>query len=219
MKGGNFMLKIMVTDSVLDYINMPSLLSNEGKSILEKLRKMGYKPDDLEGESTDKIRRYIRKVISMSDEEYYYEVRDNLVMVKSIDVWRCDSSCSSTTEEDSKEILKLLEDKKHYLTVVNGEYQVYEYVPNVNSNELTKKILSKITGVNERQQKLVNALSKGTTISFNLYEKIKDDLDLLMSKKFTEQELCLGYDRSWCCYFGLILNGSSFTVISVSESC
>lgn len=216
---GNFMLKVMVTDYVLDYVNMPNLLSNDGKSVLEKLRKMGYKPDDLEDESTDKIRRYIRKVISMSNEEYYYEVRDNLVMVKSMDVWRCDSSCSSTTEEDSKEILKLLGDKKHYLTVVDGEYQVYEYVPNVNSNELTKKILSKIIGVNERQQKLVNALSKGTTISFNLYEKIKDDLDLLMSKKFTEQELCMGYDRNWCCYFGLILNGSSFTVISVSESC
>lgn len=219
MKGVIFMLKVIVTDSVLDYINMPSLLSDEGKSVLEKLRKMGYKPDELEDESTDKIRRYIRKVISMSDEEYYYEVRNNLVMIKSIDVWKCDSFCSSTTEEDSKEILKLLGDKKHYLTVVNGEYQVYEYVPNVNSNELTKKILSKIIGVNERQQKLVNALSKGTTISFNLYEKIKDDLDLLMSKKFTEEELCLGYDRNWCCYFGLILNGSSFVVISVSESC
>lgn len=213
------MLKIMVTDSVLDYINMPSLLSDNGKSVLEKLRKMGYKPDDLEGESTDKIHRYIRKIISMPNEEYYYEVRDNLVMVKSIDVWRCDSSCSSTTEEDSKEILKILRDKKHYLTVVDGEYQVYEYVPNVNSNELTKKILSKITGVNERQQKLVNALSKGTTISFNLYEKIKDDLDLLMSKKFTEEELCLGYDRNWCCRFGLTLLGSSFVIVSINESC
>lgn len=213
------MLKVIVTDSVLDYINMPNLLSNEGKSVLEKLKKMGYKPDDLEDESTDKIRRYIRKIISMSDEEYYYEVRDNLVMVKSIDVWRCDSPCSSTSEEDSKEILNLLKDKKHYLTIVDGEYQVYEYVPNVNSNELTKKILGKIVGVNERQQKLVNALSKGTTVSFNLYEKIKDDLDLLMSKKFTEQELCMGYDRNWCCYFGLILNGTSFTVISVNESC
>lgn len=213
------MLKVIVTDSVLDYINMPSLLADDGKSVLEKLRKMGYKPDDLEDESTDKIRRYIRKVISMSDEEYYYEVRNNLVMVKSIDVWKCDSSCSSTTKEDSKEILKLLGDKKHYLTVVDGEYQVYEYVPNVNSNELTKKILSKITGVNERQQKLVNALSKGTTVSFNLYEKIKNDLDTLMSKKFTEQELDMGYDRNWCCYFGLILNDTSFVVISVSESC
>lgn len=29
MKGVIFMLKVMVTDSVLDYINMPNLLSNK----------------------------------------------------------------------------------------------------------------------------------------------------------------------------------------------
>ena len=39
-----------------------------------------------------------------------------------------------------------------------------------------------------------------------------------MSEKFTERELCIGYDERWCCRFGLALLGNSFVIVSVNES-
>ena len=155
----------------------------------------------------------------MIDDMFKKETHNGFAMVIELGRVVCDTPCNLTSEEDSEDILKLLSDKRHYLIVVEGKYQVCEYTSNVNSNEVTKELLRKVKVDKHRLAKIVECLSECGTFSLKTYNKIKDDFEILMSKKFTEKELCIGYDERWCCRFGLALLGSSFVVISVSESC
>ena len=151
--------------------------------------KDGYVPKKRGNESYDSRVRYLGKVLSMPDDMFKKEMNNGFAMVTKLGRIVCDTPCNLTSEEDSEDILKLLSDKRHYLIVVDGKYQVCDYTPNVNSNEFTKELLRKVKVDKPRLAKIVECPSECGTFSLKTYNKIKDDLDLLMSEKFTEREL------------------------------
>lgn len=212
------MLDFVFDEYELNCVNMPELLTSDGKKILQRLLKKGYVPKKRGNESYDSRVRYLGKVLSMSNDMFKKEMHNGFAMVTKLGRIVCDTPCNLTSEEDSEDILKLLSDKRHYLIVVDGKYQVCDYTPNVNSNEFTKELLRKVKFDKPRLAKIVGCLSECGTFSIKIYNKIKDDIDILMSEKFTERELCIGYDERWCCRFGLALLGNSFVIVSVNES-
>lgn len=212
------MLDFIFDEYELNCVNMPELLTSDGKKILQRLLKLGYVPKKRGNENYDSRVRYLGKVLSMPDDMFKKELHNGFAMVTELGRIVCDTPCNLTSEEDSEDILKLLSDKRHYLIVVDGKYQVCDYTPNVNSNEFTKVLLRKLKVDKPRLAKIVECLSECGTVSLKTYNNIKDDLDTLMSKKFIERDLCIGYDERWCCRFGLALLGSSFVIVSVNES-
>lgn len=189
MVEGTQMLDFIFDEYELNCVNMPELLTLDGKNILQRLLKLGYVPKKRGIESYDSSVRYLGKVLSLPDDIFRKEMRNGFAMVTELGRVVCDTPCSLTSEEGSEDILKLLRDKKHYLMVVDGKYQVCDYTPNVNSNEVTKDILRQVKTGKSRLDKIVECLSECGTVSLKTYDKVKDDLDLLMSKKFTEKEI------------------------------